>query len=175
MTGLVHDVTIAAAAVGAVLGVLNLWFAIWRERVRLRVRFFVVKEKPDSVGELWEVLATMLPGEEIDNFPGTACGIEVVNLSLYAVTIEEVAFRKGLKPGSNRSVIVEAKGAKNQPHTIQFPARLEARAGFQCYASDTIFPMVRERKFLYVHARTQCGREVISRIRWRWFERYFRK
>src|SRR3546814_11210717 len=63
--------TLGIAALGAFLGVMNTWQAINRDRVRLRVR-------PLSV----MAIAT---GDQ-------GYGIEVVNLSSFPVTVEEVGF-----------------------------------------------------------------------------------
>jgi hypothetical protein len=61
-------VTIAIAAVGAVLGILNTAFALWQKRVRLRVRVMMTLERDERI-----------------------C-IVVTNLSEFPVTIEKVGF-----------------------------------------------------------------------------------
>jgi hypothetical protein len=61
-------VTIAIAAVGAVLGILNMAFALWQKRVRLRVRVMVTLERDERM-----------------------C-VVVTNLSEFPVTIESVGF-----------------------------------------------------------------------------------
>ena len=64
-------VTIAIAAVGAVLGILNMAFALWQKRVRLRVRVMMTLERDERI-----------------------C-VVVTNLSEFPVTIERVGFALG--------------------------------------------------------------------------------
>jgi len=66
--------TIAAALLGAVLGVMNTWNAIDQRRVRLRVRPSHAITVPDGALKF--------------------C-VEVLNLSAFAVTITEVGFSLG--------------------------------------------------------------------------------
>jgi hypothetical protein len=61
-------ITIAIAAVGAVLGILNMAFALWQKRVRLRVRVMMTREQDDRIY------------------------VEVTNLSEFPVTIKSVGF-----------------------------------------------------------------------------------
>jgi hypothetical protein len=66
-------VTLGLAGLGAVLGVMNTWQAMSRERLRLRVRPM-----------------------QIVSGGGLSFGIEVVNLSSFPVTVEEVGFTLGV-------------------------------------------------------------------------------
>src|ERR1700682_709418 len=76
-------ITIGAASVGAVLGVMNTWNAMNQRRVRLRVTpVFLTTTEGDPVGY----------------------AIEVVNLSAFPVTVAEVGF----SASGNRRVPVQA-------------------------------------------------------------------
>lgn len=97
------SLTMALAAIGAALGVLNTWHAYYRDRVRIRV----------------------IPGSY--RVGGTDCyGIEVINLSLFPVTIRQVGFtlpeRKEWLPF-------------DPIHTIGcvFPQRMEGLTSFTAY------------------------------------------
>jgi len=60
--------TLAIALIGATLGVGNFVWSVWRDKVRIGIRFEV----------------TFVP-----NGATLACGVTVVNFSYFAVTVEE--------------------------------------------------------------------------------------
>src|SRR3546814_14458946 len=96
--------TLGIAALGAFLGVMNTWQAINRDRVRLRVR-------PLSV----MAIAT---GDQ-------GYGIEVVNLSSFPVTVEEVGFTLNARSATRgeRLVVLVPINSDGGP----WPRRLEPR------------------------------------------------
>lgn len=101
-------VTFAIAVLGAVLGIINTWQALRRDRLRIRVR---------PINAITE--------------HGHWFGVEVVNLSQFAVTIEEVGFtlgRRSAKRG-NRLAVLSPVLIDNGP----WPRRLEPRSSVTIY------------------------------------------
>ena len=101
-------ITFAVAVLGAVLGIINTYQTLRRDRLCLRVR-------------------------PVNAITGHAhwFGVEVVNLSLFAVTIEEVGFtlgRRSAKHGSRLAVL-----APLLPDNGPWPRRLEPRLSVTVY------------------------------------------
>lgn len=123
-------ITFAIALLGAVLGLINTWQAIDKTRVKLRV----TPKHAIPVGGMDERL----------NF----C-IEVINLSAFAVTIDDVGvFLKG----TNERI------AYTSPLTFdggQWPRRLESRSSVTVYSER---PKSKgKHKLKCPYARTSCG------------------
>ena len=100
------------ASVGAVLGIINTWRAMDRDRVNLRV-----------------TTKTAIPF----NIPGLGddpilC-IEVLNLSAFPVTVTQVGFSLG---GDQRLVLIDPIISPTQ---TRLPIRLEPRTSITCYAA----------------------------------------
>ena len=124
-------VTLAIAAVGAVLGIINLWRAIDQNRVKLKV-----------------VPAHAIPyGGAPQNI--RFC-VQVTNLSQFAVTIDDAGvFFHGT---NRRGSIVTPVFADNGP----WPRRLEPRSSLSIYSELPRSSTGHKIKCAY--ARTQCGR-----------------
>jgi hypothetical protein len=124
-------VTLAIAAVGAVLGIINTWRAIDQTRVKLRVA----------------------PAHAIP-YGGAPANIqfciEVTNLSQFAVTVCDVGvFYHGTdKRGSVVNPIFTDNGA--------WPRRLEPRSSVVIYSE--LPSSITGKKIRCAYARTQCGR-----------------
>lgn len=129
MTG-TEAVTFSLAVLGAVLGVINTWKALDKDRVKLRV-----------------VPKYVIPVGRVDHRL-TFC-IEVTNLSGFAVTIEETGvFYKG----------TDKRGALLPPILIDgqpWPRRLETRTSVTVYAQRPQSNGPHRLKCAY--ARTSCG------------------
>lgn len=122
--------TLAIAAVGAVLGIINTWRAVNQNRVKLKV-----------------VPARAVPyGGAPKNI--RFC-IEITNLSQFAVTVEEagVLFHHSTKRGSIVTPIFTDQGS--------WPRRLESRSSVTVYSE---LPRSSESHTIRcAFARTQCG------------------
>jgi hypothetical protein len=98
-------ITLPLAVVGAVLGVINTWRSLDRDRIKLRI-----------------VPKVAYPVGMTDTRPRLC--IEVINLSSFPVTVAEVGF---LLRGSDKKLVliqpIFADGGS-------FPRRLEGRSGF---------------------------------------------
>lgn len=119
------------AVLGAALGVLNFWQSVSRDRVKIRVRPITWLDSSQTVA---------------------GPGIQVVNLSAFAVTITQVGFR--MRDGKDRVMIP----APVNPHQKNWPPkRLESRESLVVhYAAETLdapeFLEVRD-----AFAKTACG------------------
>jgi hypothetical protein len=124
-------ITSAFAAVGAVLGVINTWQALDQKRVRLRV---VPKLAYPFVG---------------GDFGETMGCIEVVNLSAFPVSINEIGFTLGGDPRkTKRLAITSPSTSDRQP----FARTLQPRHSVTGYFDlNRIVPEIRK-----AYVRTDC-------------------
>lgn len=125
------SVTFALGTLGSVLGVMNTWRAISKDRVRLKV-------VPKSV----------IPVGGAD--PEINIGVEVLNLSSFSLSIEEVGFV--LKRTSKRLAIINPITAKN----TQPPFKLEPRSSITIYGK--LHPE-KMKGIVSAYARTSCGHD----------------
>lgn len=130
MASIMDRITLAIALLGAVLGVINTWVALDRSRLKLKV-----------------VPAHAIPVVWINQ--NINVGIQVTNLSDFAVTVREVGFL--LSGTSNRmaliSPILSDRGA--------WPRRLEPRSAVTVYGFQVPDEYARLIKCAY--ATTECG------------------
>jgi hypothetical protein len=128
-----HGSTVFGIAIlGAILGILNTWQAMRRDRLRLRVR----------------PLNTVRMDAE-----GMGFAIEVTNLSMFAVTVEEVGFSLG-SPAAKGT-----RGVVPNPQIIDgggWPRRLESRSSVTLYFDRPPDPQFR-RSIRRAYAKTACG------------------
>lgn len=126
-----ESVTFSIAALGAVLGVINTWVGLSKERVRLAV----IPKHAIPVGAAASNIEL---------------GIEIINLSAFPVTISEVGvFYRGT---TKRSVI---------PNPIDldqrgFPRRLDSRESMTIYCEKPR-AVVDGHRMSSVFAKTDCG------------------
>lgn len=126
-----ETITFAVAVLGAVLGVINTWVGLSKERVKLKVlprHAIPVSNAPQNI----------------------LLSIDIVNLSAFPVTVSEIGvFYSGTK---KRSVIpnpiISDGGA--------FPRRLEPRSAVTLY-SEKPRAVVDGHRMKCVFAKTDCG------------------
>lgn len=123
--------TLAIAAIGAVLGVINTWHNLDKSKVKLKV-----------------LPAHAIPVGNVNQ--DISISIEVTNLSSFAVTISDIGFF--LHGTSGRATIVrpifsDGKGS--------FPKKLEPRSSITVYSVTPVYDQGYRIKKAY--ARTQCG------------------
>ncbi|RLW62678.1 MAG: hypothetical protein B6D73_18285 [gamma proteobacterium symbiont of Stewartia floridana] len=127
----VESITLAIAVLGAVLGVINTWVGLSKEKVKL----IVTPKHAIPVGGAPEHLEFC---------------VEVVNLSAFPVTVSEVGvFYRGT---DKRSVIPNPITSDGKP----FPRRLESRSGVTLY-SEKPRPLVNGKRMKCAFAKTDCG------------------
>lgn len=129
LSALKDFLTIGAASVGAVLGIMNTWNAISQKRLKLRVT---------------PCHALTVPHGE------WGFSIEVLNLSAFPVTIIEAGLttdsfiaRKGKRYPMMNPIVVD-----NKP----WPRRLEPRESVSLYAETPCYKNIGQ-----AYARTACG------------------
>jgi hypothetical protein len=123
-------ITIAAASVGAVLGIMNTANAMSQRRVRVRVTpAYVTTPEKSPLG----------------------FSIEVINLSTFPITVAEVGFAVGRKSRApvQRPQFLDGKS---------LPRRLEPREAISAMLGPADFPM--GIKVGDAYARTACGRTI---------------
>lgn len=125
--------TMTAAMVGAVLGVMNMWNTINQRRVRLRVSPMNTLSMPDG---------------------RRGFGIEVVNLSAFAVTVNEVGFEIGGRNVTNspRAVVAYPELRDGKP----WPRRLEPREEVSVHLNIQDMETHRGKKLGGAYATTAC-------------------
>ena len=124
----VQWLTLGIAVLGAVLGVINTWHQLTRNRVRLKVTpkvaFMMGKEfvlATDRDDGLFQKMVG-------DRRPARIC-IEVVNLGCVPVTISDVGFV--LKKGGTRQLIAAPEVTKGKT----WPTRLDPREAVTAFAA----------------------------------------
>lgn len=124
-------VTFGLALLGAVLGVINTWRTINRDRIKLRVRF--------------------VHGMTINapNFPDKLFGVEVTNLSSFPLTIAEVGMH--IQGCADRAVFFPHITLDNK----DLPRKLESRD--QCTIYIPQDSLRRDVGYTNVYATTVCG------------------
>lgn len=134
---------------GAVLGVMNTWNQMSKNRVRLRVvpklAWFL-----DSSNVLTTHLSSTETDSPLRSRPPDRLGIEVVNLSAFAVTVSDVGFGR-LRATRAIALLPELSTGKS------WPVRLESRDSFTAYfrADQSLPEPVLKHPVAY--AETDCG------------------
>lgn len=119
-------VTLAIAVLGAVLGVINTVWALWRDRVRLRVAVVWAAERTPGVPEDGRIVCDYAHG--LRDRPVGRLGIRVINVGVVPVTVSAVGTtcdgRVARRRGETRSRVF-----LKSPDTevVHVGARLEAR------------------------------------------------
>ena len=139
MTLVIAIVGAIAGTTGAVLGIINTWISIRRDRVRLRVRLFEVIT-PDPVFQGQRTLS-----------------IEVLNLSEFPIVITDAGIN--LTQG-NKATLSPARGIEPKG---TLPLRLESRTSytkiFLASGIDELWP-----EMLSSYAQTECAVTVKGKI-----------
>ncbi|WP_250865595.1 hypothetical protein [Caballeronia sp. INSB1] len=136
--------TAGTALTGAVLGVFNLWRQLSTERIKIRVSpSLVIERSPNGV------LSSITVAVDPVNPPqSVSLSIEVLNLSAFPVTIDEVGMTTA---GEGR---VSFFGAVTKEHTT-LPIRVESRDSVTLYTKS--YTTTEFAKALHVFAETACG------------------
>lgn len=128
-------VTFGLALLGGVLGVVNTWKSVDKDRVKLIVR-----------------PAHAIPyGAAEERHPQVQFSIEVINASTFPVTVAEIGFL--LKGTKARGVVIQPVTLDGKGST---PRRLEAREAISFYMEKP--GRGKERLAGKAYARTACGR-----------------
>jgi len=141
--------TLATAILGAVLGIINTWHQLSKDKVRLRVvpkmafmtgpAEVMIGDRPHSMAEEFRRRGT----------PRRLC-VEVINLSAFPVTISGVGFGK----------TAQGRYALTRPDVTpgkSWPTRLEPREAVTVFAgiNEDLAPSLMSEPVAY--AKTDCG------------------
>ena len=129
----VDGITLAIAIIGALLGVVNTWNSVSNTKPKMRVRFLANYSTPDI----------RLSGYSI----------EVVNLSSFSLTIQEVGL--SMSPFWKRD-IERLLLTSNSRMGDQMPCRLEPREQGNFYFQGEISGQS-PKKITAAYAKTSCG------------------
>lgn len=150
-----ETITAVTAIVGAVTGMLGACLGIystWTLFLDRRVRLRVVPKVAFDVGRASVVVHEVTGGADRylrENYAWRLC-VEVVNLSRFAVTVNDAGFGRAV---DERAPIIPSKIA---PENVTWPARLESRQAVTVYAGIRIdIPVVQAREKC-AYAKTDC-------------------
>jgi hypothetical protein len=127
-------ITLAIACIGALLGVMNTWKMYDRDKVKLRVIPKMTLRPSPTSGNLLEGMC-----------------IEVINLSYFPVTIDELGFQ--LKGTESRMAVTVPRFMDGG----NFPRTLESRTAFTAYIEYQDIPLDSIKLIKCAYASTQCG------------------
>ena len=137
---------VLVGSIGAVLGIMNTWRQMQREKVCLRVTPMLVV--PQENGNIFSTTNNIL--HEIATDEESGFGIEVVNLSEFAVTISHVGF---LQKNGKLDPLIDAQTLNYEDRS---PQRLEPRTVYRL-----TFSLSQElcdwKNVKKAYAKTQCG------------------
>jgi hypothetical protein len=141
----IQAITLAVAVTGAVLGIINTCTQLSKQRVRLRV-----VPMPAIVRGNFVLKRT--DGPEFPPSAAIQLCVEVVNLSTFPVTVDEIGFGPDRKR-KHRHFIIPL-----QNYGDQLPKRLESREAMTVYAQPglRLDPKIVWKPRAY--AKTACGR-----------------
>jgi len=126
---------LAIAATGLILSLCNVFWFIWRDRVRLRVSVNTVIGMDSDFAAL---------------------SVEIVNLSYFPVTINEVGFLPVGDYTGKRAIL----------QTAILPCRVEARGSLSVIdPTGELLSLVQQGQFRAARAVTACGVKVNGRIK----------
>lgn len=144
------EITIfAVALLGAVLGIVNFWYSQQSRRVRIRV---IPKLAFDVAGvrytcREWNKYAQRLQ----DDSANKQWMIDVVNLSSFGVTIDEIGFSDRTEAGTFAMVHPEISRGKT------WPVRLRPREKAVFYSTDGALLPQQVWAHPHAYAKTDCG------------------
>ena len=137
--------TFGLAAVGAVLGIINTWNGLRKDRVSLKVIPSLSRRIQGGVFSSRSDIRMLTDADYLR--------IEVINLSGFAVTIDEVGLTRRFRGlGTNRWAVPQPILFDDKP----WPRRLEARDSVQAYVE--LSQLVGLSDLGRAYATTACGR-----------------
>lgn len=126
--GVMEGVTLGVALLGAVLGVINTCWAIWRDRVRLKVvPLWIRPAGTDNRGNTYRVNSQYQGSLEAN--PDGQFAIRVINRGLFEVTIESVGLTRSgwIERHWRRSKLARKALLGDGDGIVVFPKRLAPR------------------------------------------------
>lgn len=141
--GTTSVITLIIAVVGAVLGIVNTWVQLSKNRVRMKI----IPKAGHHLGSMF--IHSVLAQSTAPNTPDDdrLC-VEVANLSDFPVTINEVGLGSDIKFKTRH--VLTPKTLDDKP----WPRRLQSRESVTVYAERKMSFCIPVK---YAYATTQCG------------------
>lgn len=130
-------ISIILASIGALLGIINTSYLVFKDRIRLKLRIRMV---------------IMAQGHEVVS-KDLYC-LEVTNLSFIPVTVKEVGFLLPGKSGQKIPFVFQPAPGSKLPH------RLEARASVSVYSTKEETDGINQMKCDKAYLKTDCGKFI---------------
>lgn len=155
-------VTVGAALLGAALGIVNTIWALWRDRVRLKVVPLWLSNVLTEGGAVVGTVSTEYP-DGFERRPDGALGLRVINSGLIEVTVDGV----GLTPSGwwhrmRRSTLIRRTMSHDAFGAVQLPRRLAPRESVTLWASPGGHMEGALRGAKRVYASTACGLDIFA-------------
>lgn len=152
-------VTFGIALLGAVLGVINTWRALWRDRVRLRVVLVLhTGGEADAYGTKRRSHTEFVNG--LDVTPDGMVGVRVTNLGFLEVTIGDLGFTpSGFIARRLRSRLQRASIKGDAAGEKSLPKLLKPRESMTIWVGPYVVEQIAARLSVArrVYATTDCG------------------
>lgn len=155
-------VTLVIALTGAVLGVINTWRSMRRDRVRLRVVPVWESRRIQKANGAMLSLASDVEGSLQD--PEGRLGVRVTNLGFVEVTLVSVGFaRSGIVARHFAGGLQRDAIAGDFYGEVQLPTRLQSRESITIWASSVGAALdARLKGVNRVYAHTACGLDAFG-------------
>lgn len=156
--------TIAGAALGAVLGVVNTWWALGRDRVHLRVvPLWHSGNRQVQNGQILMLTSAYAGGLEAN--PDGRFGLRVINRGFMAVTIESAGFTPSgyVERHFHKAELIRRPIVADADDRVRLPCRLEPRESITIwcrFVGDELDAKIRDARRVYVN--TACGLDVFA-------------
>lgn len=159
--------TIAGAALGAVLGVVNTWWALGRDRVRLRI--VPVWHSGDQQMQNGQVSRTTSAyAGALQTYPDGRLGVRIINRGFMAVIIEDVGFTASgyFNRHLRKAQLIRRSSRGDADDLVRLPVKLEPRASITIWCLQTgtnLDAKVHDARRVYVN--TACGLDIFATSR----------
>lgn len=156
--------TIAGAALGAVLGVINTWWALFRDRVRLQViPLWHGGDRQMQNGQIARLTSAF--AGSLEHHPDGRIGVRVINRSFFEITIESVGFTpSGYADRHLRKArLVRRFIGGDADDLVRLPCRLAPRESITiwcAFVGDQLDANIHDARRVYVT--TACGLDVFA-------------
>ena len=136
-------ITLILATIGTVLGIINYWRSIRDEKVRLRV----VPVLAWNFGEVIMIIrSSMKIGELIDRYGIPRMGVEVINLSKFPITLDEVGLCEGnieKRERAKSKIMQNQSNANLKTKYIKYNREINGQFSFGIYSLSFLMQKLR--------------------------------
>ena len=160
-----EGITVVAAGLGVALGLINTVWALWRDRVRVRVTPMWGRYSSGGDGRCAGSVHSEFPGV-LEQNPGGDFGVRVTNLGFVEVTISSVGFTPNRFFDRHRPErLLRQAIAGDAAGLVAFPIRMPPRSSVIVWAAASPTRDAVLRGATRVYASTACGMDVFATSR----------